>query len=368
MPEDILFVLRKYDMIATYGAASAHARPSMSSHPSATVVHSLGHAPIMPEADKVEQAMQIPFSYDIRPDYAAIDVYLAKLEAKGWLKLDPAQLNWSPYILNRSGVLKKKVERPDPAQMDGSAGPAGSAPAAVADASHVAPAALVPVDPSAPAPTGGAAEHTITSLANATNPGFHSQHAGNYEEMQVDPPADGAQPPADAPPQPPADSAAEPMAVDLPSSPKVNGGDPSRPRVTPPATKVIPPTRAGSPSPRQKRASAARSPAERSLSAQKRRRAGSEERRRVEDEERASLALIADMQRSDRGLRSTATPSPTISRATRTPVGSVHKAHSTAAAATASGGGRSTRGSAGAASSPAKPPPLPDFGRVSHQE
>jgi hypothetical protein len=356
MPEDILFVLRKYNMIAIFDQAVSQIRSSASAHPSSTVVHSLGHAPLMPEADKVDQAMQIPFSYEITPDYAVIDQYLAKLEAKGWLKLDPKRLNWSPFILSSTGVLKKKSERSGTADHAGGEAPAASD----TDVAHVAPAALAPIDPTSDSTAGAVERHTVTSLANATNPAFHSAHADNFEKMQVDlPPVDQATLPAAAP---------EAGAIDGPATGLASTA-PVDALFEPPMTVIDPPTRTASPSPR-KRIRVILSPVE-STPARKRRKASAAEdaeRRRVE-EERASLALIHDLTRADRGLRSTATPSPTMARATRTPLAS---ARPSATPGSAASHARSTRGSAKSVDSVdraepnGRPPPLPNFTRIAH--
>lgn len=354
MPEDILFVLRKYGMITIFDPVQSQERPSASAHPSSTVVHSLGHAPLMPEADKVDKAMQIPYSYEVTPDYVVIDQYLAKLEAKGWLKLDPKQLNWSPYILNRSGVLKKKSERSGGTDIvpDAGAEPSSSTEA---EAAHVAPAALAPIV------AGVAAEqHTVTSLANATNPAFQSAHADNLEEIEI-----GAGP-----------NASLPVAVvDDGSADAIESATVAESlAVEPPTTVVNPSTRTGSPSPK-KRIRVILSPVKpaESTPVRKRRKADTatavedEERRRLE-EEKASLALIHDLARADRGLRSPATPSPKLARATRTPLAS---ARPSATLGSAASHARSTRGSARSvdlvASEPQdRPPPLPNFVRVVH--
>lgn len=313
MPEDILFVLTKYGMITIFDERPQVSRQSSSNQARLAAAHqSLGHGAGLSAEERVKQAMECPCDYEITPDYDLIRDNLDKLEAKGWLKLDPSKLNWSPYFLNRSG--KRKIERSDPAPtVNGETG-VHAADDSVAASTSDSANALAQIS----LPTPSSNEHSIPSLANATNPAGSSERANHMEDVTTD---------AAAQPLPPV-TVVEPMEVGTPHAApllSINGFDSAAatvasssttsPRPAPPSPATFAPlplhlSPPGRPSPR-KRASP--------LSSFKPKRQRLAEEANVqsppldrEAEEAASLAMIEALTRKDLGLRPKTTPSPTL--------------------------------------------------------
>src|SRR5882757_2482172 len=54
------------------------------------------------ELDGVKAPSVIPKNYEIQFDRAKVEEYLTKWESKGYLKLKPEKLQWTPYIVTRN--------------------------------------------------------------------------------------------------------------------------------------------------------------------------------------------------------------------------------------------------------------------------
>lgn len=374
MPEDILFVLQKYGMITIFDDHPQVSRQSSCNQARLAAAHqSLGHGASLSAEERVKQAMQSPCDYEITPDYDLIRDNLDKLEAKGWLKLDPSKLNWSPYVLNRSG--KRKIERSDPAPtVNGETG-AHAADDSVAASTSDSANALTQIS----LPTPSSNEHSIPSLANATNPAFHSERASHTEDVTTD---------TAAQPLPPV-TVVEPMEVDTPDAApllSVNGFDSAAatvasstttsPRQAPPSPATIAPppplhlSPLGRPSPR-KRASPS------SSSLLKRKRLSEEFNIQSppldrESEEAASLAMIEALTREDLGLRPKTTPSPTLlHRSTQRLSGMSppsNGVHLTPTRSTRSGGGPAGLSPSSSSTGKAKTADLPSFKKLKPNE
>lgn len=185
--EDIFYVLREQDMIIVAESQTGSRAPATAKYKSreggASSSSSRGrrgrprgggaaNRAAAAHKDK-EDALAVPSEYRIHFDRAYVEAILSKYEAKGYLKVRPEKLHWTPFLVTRAfptpGALPGLIEG-SAASWDTFAGAGGHAPTAVA-------AAKVPATP-APAPvSNGTSSHAValdpqaptTSLTTATS-------------------------------------------------------------------------------------------------------------------------------------------------------------------------------------------------------
>lgn len=114
-PEDIITVLSAYGMINITKSSSpsiSHAEPAQQTATTGTLarrnlVHASSGVEVStttggPSGDvtlKLVKALAIPKEYDIQWDPAVVEEHVVRFEAKGWLKINPVKLSWSPFLL-----------------------------------------------------------------------------------------------------------------------------------------------------------------------------------------------------------------------------------------------------------------------------
>lgn len=123
-PADILLVLTKHGFITIHksvGSSKTNGGPLPASLPSSqhpsngksvarralaqnTTLQPNPHSPPTPstDVDKVAASLFIPAEYSIAWDRDKVEAHLDKFESKGWMKIRPEMLKWSPFLVDRA--------------------------------------------------------------------------------------------------------------------------------------------------------------------------------------------------------------------------------------------------------------------------
>lgn len=122
-PEDIFYVLKEQDMIVDHSGHSSSRTPATLKYKSRDGVASqVGNSVDVPRrkgrtrggegaaraaaAQKgKESANAIPIDYRIHFDREYVVAHLKNYEAKGYMKVKPEKLRWTPFVTSRAGML-----------------------------------------------------------------------------------------------------------------------------------------------------------------------------------------------------------------------------------------------------------------------
>ncbi|CDZ96171.1 Histone acetyltransferase (MYST family) [Phaffia rhodozyma] len=169
-PEDIIYVLKAYNMItihidASSGEASHHMRVKL---PQRQIDRShLGLHGQLSDAIKENQALSIPYDYDISWDPEVVERYLNDIERKRWATIQPSCLRWTPFIPERGRRKRKKKAGPPPPS----------------DAIELSPRKASNGAPTEKNELNGVSNNITRSLALATHSGYHTHPSASLQTV-----------------------------------------------------------------------------------------------------------------------------------------------------------------------------------------